>query len=166
MPPGMLGADLDSLAALGSQLDRTTGEIGDVSGDAQRVAQTVVDEMTVTFETAKSQIEAAMDALDSTISALAGQTDTTQWTGANGDTFRDATARFQESCAQIRMETTNASNDFYANAETLKETLLAFQAALATNLANAADSSQSMSGAVAAQSQALDATMNTGLSLA
>jgi len=167
MPPGgMLGADLDSMAALGSQLDTTTGEIGDVSGDAQRIATTVVDEMRQTFDTAVTQINTAMEQLNASVQRMVTQTDTTDWTGVNRDTFVDASAQFDQSTRQVAEETDAAYKDFDSHSKALGESLEQFQSTLTTNLTNASDSTQSMSTAVAAQAQALDTTMNTGLSLA
>lgn len=161
----MLGADLASMEALGSRLDATTGEIGDVSADAERVAQTVVDEMTQTFETAMSQINSAMELLNSSVQAMVSQTDTTEWSGVNADTFQEASVQLDASCRDISSETGAAYEEFKGYSAALSDSLQQFQGSLSTNLTNAADSTQSMSSAVAAQAQALDTTMNTGLSL-
>lgn len=165
MAHGMLGADLESMAALGSQLDLTTGEIGDVSLDAQRIANTVVEDLTQTFARAIAEVTTAMNAFDSSIQTLVAQTDTTEWTGANRDTFVNAAAQCHTSCGQIREQTQVGWEDFDAHKNALSENLEAFQVALTANLASAEESTQSMSSAVAAQSQALDVTMNTGLTV-
>lgn len=165
MAESMLGANLASMADLVTQFGTTSATITDVSGQSGTIATSVVDEMTQTFTQAVTSIGDTMEMLSQSVREAVAQTDVTEWTGANQQTFLGAAGEFQSACEQIQAEVIAGYEDFSANARAIGENLESFQSTLVANLDNALASTESMSDAVAAQSESLDATMNTGMQL-
>lgn len=164
MPPSaMLGASLDSMTALSLDITQTGDEIVQVSADAQSIADRVSSEITATFSAAVAEITDRTSALSERVAQAQATAENTEWTGANRDTFVGAADTFAASCREIALDAAEVLSEFDRQVAVIANAVMDFQSALQGNLALAADSAQSMVGAVDQQSQALDQTMNAGM---
>lgn len=159
----MLGADLDSMGALGADIDSTATEIVDVGADARSVAERVTAEITEAFTGAVTQITDRTNAMSDRVAQARSTAESTEWTGANRDIFVGAAGDFSASCTQIALDAASVLQEFDRQVALIAANVLEFQGALQINLDQATASAESMSAAVAAQASSLDQTMNTGM---
>lgn len=161
---GMLGADPASLAALAGTMTETATQLAEVQADAARIADRVVTDTQQAFDIAVREIGSAMAAMTGQVGRAESEAAAAMWTGRNYEAFVASSGDFAQSARRIDTDTQAAYGDFTASMQTLSQTLLSFQASLQTHLSAAETASTSMGQAVTAQQDALDATMNTGMS--
>ncbi len=104
-----------------------------------------------------------MDDLRSTVEAAAAKANAAEWTGQNQARFIEGYGNFQAAVGQAELATKDTFSNFDQAINQMGEELEAYQATLSSALSEASASTDSMSSAVAAQRDNLDAVMNTGL---
>jgi hypothetical protein len=161
----MLGAQLDDLDALANQLDRTGTAIADCQSRSTSDTNQVVDSVRTAAATALQRITAQMDIMRESLRAASGSSHAAHWTGANAERFRSAYQQFDASMQQAEVTTRGTFADFQRAIDQMAASLADYAQQLASALANAQQSTLTMSSAVHAQRANLDAVMNTGLSV-
>ena len=162
----MLGAQLDDLDALAGQLDRTGGALAECQSHSTTDTNQVVDSVRTAATTALQRITTQMDLLRESVRTAGASSTSAQWTGANAERFRAAYHDFDASMQQAEATTRETFADFSRAIDQMAASLCDFSRQLASALANAQNSTQSMSSAVHAQRANLESVMNTGLSVA
>ena len=163
--PTMLGAQLEDLSSLATQLASTTNSIGDCRASSTSSTDNVVQTVRSAAATVLGQINAQMDALRSAVAAANSSTNAAEWTGANAARFRSAYGEFDAAMRAAETTTKDTYADFNRAIDQMAASLSSFVAQLSTSLNGAQSSTQSMRGAVEAQRANLDMVMNTGLSV-
>lgn len=162
----MLGAELEGLSSLSTQLAQTSVGIGESRQSAQAVADQVVGELETTFSIAMSRITQTTQDLKATVDASRSQIDVTVWTGANAERFNAAGQEFSDSMLRVAAATDEAYEGFRTAMEGVRAHIVEHQISLGQNLAAAEDATTSMAGAVDSQHAVLDSAMNSGIGLA
>jgi uncharacterized protein YukE len=161
----MLGAQLEDLSGLSTQLTSTSSEITAVDAAATSSTTQVVDGVRQASNAAKLAIDAHMQTLRETIMNANSRLTATQWTGQNQMTFTSAYEQFNS--AMVTAE--NAAKDTFASFErsitTMSTELEEFVTRFNASMADASASTTSMASAVDAQRDNLDQVMNTGMSV-
>jgi hypothetical protein len=161
----LLGAQLDDLAALATQLDHTTAAIGSCRGDAVTSTSAVVESVRASAADALARVRAATESLRVSVTDAGSRTTAAAWTGANAERFRGAYAEFDASMARAEASTTATFEEFRVAIDRMAASLDDYGRELVAALQRAEMSTSSMGAAVRAQHANLDAVMNTGLSV-
>lgn len=162
----MLGASTGGLADLVGRLRGTSAAIGDSQGNTQRICGQLVEAVRQAASTALTQIQGEMQTLRSEVTASATASEAAVWTGANRETFLGAYQAFDASMSAAETATGQTFTDFHTAVDAVAADLEAYVADFATSMASAVESVNGMSGAVQGQLDALETTMNTGMSAA
>ncbi len=160
----MLGAQLDDLEALASQLRTTAATIGDTNTDARSQTTAVVTACRDAAAQSFRAITGALDLLNSSVLRSSEHARTATWTGANQQRFLDASHEFGAALGEVDSATRATFEQFQSNINAMADALESFQATLHTSLLRAHDSTEAMASAVDAQRTTLDMAMNQGLS--
>ena len=161
----MLGAQLDDLQALSSQLTTMGDDVAASRDDALATTTNVIAEVSQATTTALQQISAHMERLEASVRGAMARADATQWTGANADRFRQGASDFQSSLIVGQTATQEAFTSFQQSTSLMGDTLSEFVAGFSTALTQASSSANDMSSAVEAQRANLDSVMNLGLTI-
>ena len=160
----MIGAQLDDLSALTTQLQTMGADVASTRDGSVATTTQVITDVAQATATALHQISAHMDQLQTSVQTAVARADATQWTGANADRFRQGAADFQASVITAQATTRDAFASFHASTSLMSETLQDFVTAVSAALTDASTSATDMATAVEAQRANLDQVMNTGLS--
>lgn len=163
--PAMLGAQLDDLIALAGELARTTSAIGDSQQSATSTTDRVVESVRTSSADAERQIANHMAALRDAVTRASTSAEGALWTGTNAETFRQAYREFDASLRQAEEATKATFADFGRAIAQMSDSLSQYSTTLASALASAQSSTQSMETAVRAQRDNLDQVMNSGLTV-
>lgn len=161
----MLGAQLDDLQGLSAQLHVMGGDVATTRDGSVTTTTQVIDQVTQATATALQQITTHMEQLQASVHAAVTRAETTQWTGANADRFRQGAAEFQTSLAAGQATTQEAFASFQSSAAMMSDTLQEFVTGFSAALTDASASATDMATAVEAQRANLDSVMNLGLSI-
>lgn len=161
----MLGAQLDDLQTLSSQLTVMGSDVAACRDDSVSTTSQMIADVTHATALALQQINAHMARLDGSVQAAVGHAEAAQWTGANADRFRQGAADFHAAMGTGQAATREAFASFQQSAAAMTETLQEFVAGFSTALTEASSSASDMSAAVEAQRANLDSVMNLGLSV-
>jgi methyl-accepting chemotaxis protein len=161
----MLGAQLDDLQALSGRLTTMGADVATGRDDAVATTTTVITEVTEATAVALQQITAHMERLEASVRSAVASVDSTQWTGANADRFRQGASDFQSSLVTGQTATREAFASFQQSASLMSDTLQEFVAGFSAALIQASAAANDMSAAVEAQRSNLDNVMNLGLSI-
>jgi uncharacterized protein YukE len=163
--PTILGAELDDLVALSSELARTTSALGQTQSGSAASTNDVVQSVKSAAAAAEGQITTQMDSLRGAVGRANASASTAVWTGRNAERFRAAYQDFDASMQKAETATRETFNDFRRAIDEMARTLADYTQTFSTALSNAQSSTQSMQAAVDAQRQNLDQVMNTGLTV-
>lgn len=161
----MLGAQLDDLQGLSAQLQMMGGDVAATRDGSVATTSQVISEVTHATATALQQITTHMEQLQTSVQTAIARADSTQWTGANADRFRQGAADFQTSLATGQATTRDAFTSFQSSAAMMSDTLQEFVTGFSAALTDASASATDMATAVEAQRANLDSVMNLGLSV-
>jgi biotin operon repressor len=160
-----LGATLEDLESLSTQLTTTTGDIGDVRDQTRTAITEVIDRLRQAGLEAVNTARQQMQALRTTVETAQSRADGADWTGHNAEVFRSAYQEFNSAIGQAETATTGYFDEFNSLLDRLGVDTEDYVGQLGTSLTNAQSSTESMSHAVDAQRQNLDQVMNTGFSV-
>ncbi len=161
----MIGATLEDLDGLSTQLGTTTADINTVSSGSVSSTTQVVDQVRSAAQTALQQITSHMDQLRRTVVASRQRADGANWTGANRGVFVDAYGRFDTAMGQAETATKETFTDFDQLITKMSDELRDYVEKFRSAMSEAGESTTSMRDAVAKQRQHLDEVMNTGLTV-
>jgi len=161
----MLGAQLDDLHALSSQLTTMGADVAAGRDDALTTTTTMITDVSEATAAALQQITVHMERLEVSVRSAVARAEATQWTGANADRFRQGANDFQSSLLTGQTTAREAFTSFQQSASLMSETLQEFVAGFSVALTHAATAANDMSAAVEAQRANLDGVMNLGLSI-
>lgn len=162
----MLGASTGGLAELVGRLNATSAGIGGSQGNTQRICGQLVEAVRQAATTALTQIQGEMQILRSEVTASATASESVAWTGANRETFIGAYQAFDGSMSTAETATGETFTDFQTTVDGVAAELESYVSEFAASMTSAIESVNGMSGAVQSQLNALEATMNTGMSAA
>jgi uncharacterized protein YukE len=160
-----LGATLEDLQALASQLRATTGDIGEVSTSTQTQIKAIVEQLRSSGSQAVTTARNQMQALRTSVNAAQSRADGADWTGHNAEVFRHAYQDFNQSMTKAEEATTSYFEEFNTLLDKLGGDTEHYLGEFTTSMGNAQTSTDSMATAVDAQHQNLDQVMNTGMSV-
>lgn len=160
-----LGATLEDLEALSTQLATTTGDIGEVREHTRAAITSVVDQLRASGQQAVQTARTQMESLRATVEAARSRADGADWTGHNAEVFRSSYHDFSTAIGRAQQATTEYFDEFNALLDRLGGDTEAYVGELASSLTNAQASTESMGNAVDGQRQNLDQVMNTGFSV-
>lgn len=160
----VLGAETGQLEVLAQQLVTTGQGIEEVRGQTEVTANTVVHELTETFQRALGLIDQQMQQLRQSVTAAHGRLSETTWTGANAVVFEQGYADFNSAMGSFEGAVHDAYGQFNAAMQNVSQTIVDFQGQVNTSLQQAHSSTDSMQIAVVKQKDNLEAAMNTGIS--
>jgi Zn-dependent alcohol dehydrogenase len=160
-----LGATLEDLEALSTQLVTTTGDIGDVRDETRTAITEVVERLRQAGQAAVQTARQQMAALRTTVDSAQTRADGADWTGHNAEVFRSAYHDFSGAIGQAEQSTTDYFDEFNALLDRLGADTETYVGELGSSLTNAQTSTESMGHAVGAQRENLDQVMNTGFSV-
>lgn len=158
----MLGATLEDLEALATQLATTTGDIGEVRDHTRTAITAVVDQLRASGQQAVHTARTQMESLRASVEAARARADSADWTGHNADVFRSSYQDFSAAIGRGDQATTAYFDEFNALLDRLGGDTESYVGELATALTNAQASTESMGRAVDGQRENLDQVMNTG----
>lgn len=159
----LLGAQLEDLTSLSTQLTTTEGSIGTVQTSTTSETTTVVEGVRTAASTALAQITTLMGELRTAVEAASTNADGANWTGANRETFIGAYGDFNTAMSTAEVATSDTFANFDTSINTMSSELEEFQSTFSLALTDAQSSVSSMATAVNAQRDNLDQVMNTGM---
>lgn len=162
----MLGAQLDDLQGLSAQLQVMGADVATTRDGSVATTTQVIGEVTQATTTALQQITTHMEQLQTSVQTAVARAESTQWTGANADRFRQGANDFQASLVAGQATTRDAFTSFQSSAAMMSDTLQEFVTGFSAALTDASASASDMATAVEAQRSNLDSVMNLGLSVA
>lgn len=160
-----LGATLEDLEALSTQLATTTGDIGEVRDGTRAAITAVVERLRAAGQEAVQTARSQMEALRASVDTAQSRADGADWTGHNAEVFRSAYHDFSGAIARGQQATTDYFDEFNSLLDRLGADTETYVGELATSLSNAQTSTESMGRAVDGQRQNLDQVMNTGFTV-
>ena len=160
-----LGATLEDLQALATQLRTTSGDIGEVSTSTQTQIKAIVEQLRSSGSQAVTTARNQMQALRTSVSAAQSRADGADWTGHNAEVFRHAYQDFNQSMTKAEEATTSYFEEFNTLLDKLGGDTEHYLGEFTTSMGHAQTSTDSMATAVDAQHQNLDQVMNTGMSV-
>ena len=159
----ILGASLEDLDQLSSQLRTTATSIDTVGTDTNRSAQAAVAQLRDAGTGAVTATDSHMTALRSAVERAQAQADSASWIGQNAEVFRGAYHDFNGAMARAEDATKTYFADLQRVLEQLGVDTEQYIGELSAALGHAQESTASMAQAVDGQRDNLDQVMNTGL---
>lgn len=156
----MLGAQLEDLNALASQLETSTGRLGEVNDSCQKIQTSICGDMEAAFSAAVGRVESTMADMRSVVTEGQASLDSTVWTGGNRQQFDAASGDFASSMSALEGSISDTWTTFNDQVHHMSGLLAQFQVELSTHLGHAQESTANMSKAVIMQHDNLDSAMN------
>jgi ABC-type transporter Mla subunit MlaD len=160
----ILGASLEDLEQLSSQLHTTGSSIERVAGDTSAAVNGVVAQLRDAGSRAVASAGEHMEALRAAVDQAQARADGASWIGRNAEVFRDAHRDFGAAMARADEATRAYFDELRRVLEQLGADTEQYLGELTASLRNAHASTESMARAVDAQRDNLDQVMNTGMS--
>lgn len=160
----MLGAQLDDLQALTARLDAMSTDVTATRDNSVATSTQLVNDVTTASTTGLQQINGLLEQLRASVEGAVSSAESTQWTGANADRFRQGAIEFQAAIAAGDAATRDAFTTFQTSAAAMSDALQEFVTGFSAALTDASASATDMARAVEAQRANLDSVMNLGLS--
>ena len=158
----MLGAQLGDLDDLSGRLTTMGGDVAATRDDALATTTRLIGDVGQATELALQQITTAMERLDASVQTAVSRAESSHWTGANADRFRQAAGEFQGSLLAGQTATREAFTSFKQSTSLMSETLQDFVTGFSGALSDASSAAGDMAIAVNAQRDNLDQVMNQG----